>query len=231
MDGRAVIGPIKAKELWMRFRRMSIVPILAASSLFAGKKVISPTTSAGNDNIDITVTLTMAESEVTEKLGVDAGPGIVLMEVRVANKTDRAVQVSPDDFILLAHDDGERYHAFTPNEIAGKGSMVLKTAPSRTGSIGAQPNSTVIAGIYIPRNNAPAKDSKDATNGAGQMDDKSGGNEKLLAALKAKQLQGAETKDSVEGCLYFPLDGKHKLKNMAVLYRGPAGKLDMEFEH
>jgi hypothetical protein len=35
----------------------------------------------------------------------------------------------------------------------------------------------------------------------------------------------------VSGYLYFPLDGKHKLKNLAVLYRGSAGKLNLEFEH
>jgi hypothetical protein len=208
-----------------------ILLVVMAGSLFASKKIISPTSTAGNDNVDITVTLILAEPDVTEKLGVDAGPGIVLAEVRVANKTDHAIQVSPDDFILLAHDDGERYHAFTPNEIAGKGAMVLKTAPSRTGSIGAQPNTTVVAGIYIPRNTAPAKGSKDGAEGSGQMDEKSAGNEKLLAALKAKQLKGGDTTDSVEGYLYFPLDGKHKLKNMAVLYRGPAGRLDLEFEH
>jgi hypothetical protein len=208
-----------------------IVSFLLAGSLLASKKIISPTSTAGNDNVDITVTLTLAEPEVTEKLGVDAGPGIVLAEVRVANKTDHAIQVSPDDFILLAHDDGERYHAFTPNEIAGRGAMVLKTAPSRTGSIGAQPNTTVVAGIYIPRKTTPTKDSKEGGDNSGQMDSKNTGNEKLLEALKAKQLQGGDTTDSVEGYLYFPLDGKHKLKNMAVLYRGPAGKLDLEFEH
>jgi hypothetical protein len=208
-----------------------IVSFLLAGSLLASKKIISPTSTAGNDNVDITVTLTLAEPEVTEKLGVDAGPGIVLAEVRVANKTDHAIQVSPDDFILLAHDDGERYHAFTPNEIAGRGAMVLKTAPSRTGSIGAQPNTTVVAGIYIPRKTAPTKDSKEGGDNSGQMDSKNTGNEKLLEALKAKQLQGGDTTDSVEGYLYFPLDGKHKLKNLAVLYRGPSGKLDLEFEH
>jgi hypothetical protein len=35
----------------------------------------------------------------------------------------------------------------------------------------------------------------------------------------------------VSGYLYFPLDGKHKLKNLAILYRGQAGRIDMEFEH
>jgi hypothetical protein len=63
------------------------------------------------------------------------------------------------------------------------------------------------------------------------MDEKSKGNAKLLEALKAKQLPERESTEVTQGFLYFPLDGKHKLKNLAVLYRGPAGKLDLEFEH
>lgn len=64
-----------------------------------------------------------------------------------------------------------------------------------------------------------------------KMDTKSQGNDKLLAALKAKQFPEKESIQPIEGYLYFPLDGKHKLKNLAVLYRGPAGKLDLEFQH
>jgi hypothetical protein len=61
--------------------------------------------------------------------------------------------------------------------------------------------------------------------------DKDEGNNKLLTALKAKQLPDSTTKDEVSGYLLFPLQGKHKLKNMALLYRGPGGHIDLEFEH
>ena len=64
-----------------------------------------------------------------------------------------------------------------------------------------------------------------------KMDAKKEGNDKLLHALKEKVLPTKESIEPVEGYLYFPLDGKHKLKNLAVLYRGPAGKLNLEFEH
>jgi hypothetical protein len=70
-----------------------------------------------------------------------------------------------------------------------------------------------------------------ATTLSSKMDTKSQGNEKLLEALKAKQFPEKESATPVEGYLYFPLDGKHKLKNLAVLYRGPAGRLNLEFEH
>jgi hypothetical protein len=64
-----------------------------------------------------------------------------------------------------------------------------------------------------------------------KMDSKNQGNATLLQALKAKQLPTQDAKDEVSGYLYFPLDGKHKLKNLAILYRGPAGKLNLEFQH
>ena len=64
-----------------------------------------------------------------------------------------------------------------------------------------------------------------------KLNEKKQGNAALLEALKAKELQQKEISEPLEGFLYFPLDGKHKLKDLAVLYRGPAGKLDLEFEH
>ncbi|MCU1291573.1 MAG: hypothetical protein JWP08_423, partial [Bryobacterales bacterium] len=64
-----------------------------------------------------------------------------------------------------------------------------------------------------------------------KMNTNAKGDEKLLQVLKEKALKATESKQPVEGYLYFPLDGKHKLKNLAVLYRGPAGKLNLEFEH
>ncbi len=64
-----------------------------------------------------------------------------------------------------------------------------------------------------------------------KLDDKSPGNPKLLEALKARQLPDKEITEPLEGLLYFKLTGKHKLKDMAVLYRGPAGKLNLDFEH
>ena len=64
-----------------------------------------------------------------------------------------------------------------------------------------------------------------------QTNEKDKGSKSLLEALKAKQLPDVTSADEVSGYLYFPLDGKHKLKNLAVLYRGQAGHLDLEFQH
>src|ERR1700742_94656 len=108
-------------EVLMRVATSFAAVTLAAAGLFAGpKKVISPVTTASNEQIDLEATIVMTEEEVTQKLGgADPGKGIVLLQVRVTPKTDKPIQISPDDFILLAHDDGERSKPFEPSEIAG----------------------------------------------------------------------------------------------------------------
>ncbi len=200
--------------------------LLMAGSLLASKKVISPETSAGNDQVDIVATISLAEDEVTQKLGADPGKGIVLLQVRVIPKTDKPVQISPDDFILLAHDDGQRSKPFDPAEIAGNGALVMTT--TTTGG-SKKPGIMTGFGGFGGGNASPGEPKPTAIHT--KMDETNEGNKRLLAALKAKQLPEKESIQPVEGYLYFPLDGKHKLKNLIVLYRGPAGKLDLEFQH
>ncbi len=212
----------------MRFNLLVTGALLFATSLLGAKKVISPNTSASNEQVDVIATIFMTEEEITQKLGVDPGKGIALMQVKVIPKTNDPVQISPDDFILLAHDDGERAKPFDPAQIAGQGTLVVSSATDKTkkqssgfggfgGMIGGGSGSS-------PGNSKP-------TTLSTKMETKSQGNDKLLEALKAKQFPQKDTNQPVEGYLYFPLDGKHKLKNMALLYRGPAGRLDLEFEH
>ncbi len=220
--------------------RAAVFLLLVAGCSFATKKVASPTQSAANDDVEIAVTLVLDHDEVVKKIGADPGPGIVLLAVRFSNKLEKPLQVSPDDFILLAHDDGERYHPFTPAEIAGKGGMMIRTQD--TGSVGVNRTGPRITGIGLPIGTTSTGSKPAQTPGAppdAKKDDPNADkpkgettfNEPLLTALKAKQLETKDVTDTAEGFLYFPLDGKHKLKNMAVLYRAHTEKLDIEFEH
>jgi len=204
--------------------------LLAAGLAFGAKKVVSPITNASNEQVDIVASIVLDEDSVKQKIGADPGKGIVLLEVKVIPKTDQGVQVSPDDFILLAHDDGERSKPFAPEELAGQGAMVISHSEEKakkTSSsfglggvmMGGGGGGNASPGNPIPKNTTT------------RMDDKNKGSTQLLQALKSKQFPTTEAKDEVSGYLYFPLDGKHKLKNLAVLYRGSAGKLNLEFQH
>lgn len=210
----------------MRFLITSGITMLAAVSLFADKKVVSPTTSASNDQIDVVATISLAEEDIAHKIGADPGKGVALLDVRVTPKTDKPVQLSPDDFILLAYDDGERSKPFDPAELAGQGALVVKASPS-----GKMSRTSGFGGLGpIGMGSGPDAGRKSDTLSS-KMDTTNEGRNKLLEQLKAKQFPQKETADPVEGYLYFPLDGKHKLKNLAVLYRGEAGKLKLVFQH
>jgi hypothetical protein len=213
----------------MRFSYRMLILLAAAGSVFAAKKIVSPTVTGGNDEIDVVATIYMTEAEVTQKLGMDPGPDVALVTVRVTPRTEKSLQVGPDDFILLAHDDGERNKPFDPAEMAGKGAMIEQTAPQQTKK-GGKTSITGMMGGMGAGSGSPGNTHIDPVTGT-KMDDKAAGNAKLLQQLKSKQLPEKDTPDPVEGFLYFPLDGKHKLKNMALLYRGAAGKLNLEFQH
>jgi hypothetical protein len=213
----------------MRAILVLLTIVVTAPAIFAAKKVISPTTSAGNEDIDIVATISLTEEEVTQKLGIDPGKGIVILQVRVTPKTDKSVQVDPSDFILLAHNDGERTKPFEPSELAGDGALVVKNTADQKTKNKTTP-SIGFGGMAVGGGGASPGNSKPVALSS-TMDTKNQGNKELVTALKAKQLTAKDTTEPVEGYLYFSLDGKHKLKDLAVLYRGPAGRLDLEFEH
>ena len=198
----------------------------AAISLYGAKKVVSPTTTASNDQIDVVATISLDEQEVARKIGADPGRGVVLLDVRVTPKSDKPIDISPDDFILLAYDDGERSKPFDPAELAGQGGLVVKTTTE-----GKQSRSSGFGGFgpFGGRGSGPS--TAKTSNTVSKIEKSNQANNTLLDQLKAKQFPQKETTDPVEGFLYFPLDGKHKLKHLAVLYRGDAGKLRLLFEH
>jgi hypothetical protein len=51
----------------------------------------------------------------------------------------------------------------------------------------------------------------------------------VLAVLKAKVLEEKEISAPASGLLYFSLEGKHKPKDLSLMYSGPAGRLILEF--
>lgn len=198
--------------------------------MLASHHVTSPTTSSSNDNVEITATITLAEPEIAQKIGVDPGTGVVLVEMHVLPKTDKDLRVSPDDFFLLSHDDGQRSQPFEPAELAGRGALVVSQTAETKGAHHGIPLGDIMlgGGGMIGGGGGGGRGPGTLSSKA---DNKSAGDPALLKALKAKQFPDKLTTTEVSGYLYFPLDGKHKLKNLAVLYRGQAGRLDLEFEH
>jgi hypothetical protein len=157
------------------------------------------------------------------------------VEVRVSPKTDKGLRIGPDDFFLLCHDDGQRSQPFEPDQLAGRGGLVLSQAAGTPGKLSRAPGAPIGTGPTGQLERLPSRGIGNSGGTPGglktETNTKDQGNSTLLRVLKAKQLPDTTSTDEVTGYLVFPLDGKHKLKNMAVLYRGPAGHLDLEFQH
>jgi hypothetical protein len=178
---------------------------------------------AGNDEVDLEASLILGHDEITSAIGGDIGEGYVVARVKVIPKGSTALRVGPDDFTMICRKDGQRSTALAPSEIAGKGALVVKRGTADGGRTGWS-----AGGIGGGLGSSPGTVQRDVIKGT-QIDDNSK-ESPALAALTAKILPDKETKTPVEGLLYFSINGKVKPKDLAIQYKGAAGRLSMEFE-
>lgn len=186
---------------------------------------------AGNDDIELAGSVIIDPAEMNQALGADLGKGYVMVRMKVTPKTDKPLHVSPDDFTIVSRKDGQRSAALEPGQIAGKGALVVKAAANQPGGEGTMTNGPIWGGIAGISRGSRAGNTGAADAGVDtKVDNESKSKDNpLLGTLKAKQLPDKDTTEAIEGLLYFPLDGKIKPKDLAVIYKGPAGKLVMEF--
>lgn len=208
------------------------VILLAVTALAADKK-IGPAEASGDD-LSFSATALLDRAEIQQALGADLGDGFVVLRLKATPKGDKPVRISPDDFTLLSRKDGERCPALSASQIAGRGSITVKAAKDQPNSWGTPvANGPIWSGIgtQVKRQPAPQKTktddapvppSADTSQGADKTD--------LLTALKAKSIPDEEIKQPVEGLLYFRMDGKNKLKDLTVLYKGAGGRLVADFK-
>jgi hypothetical protein len=225
----------------MRCLVLGLVMSLGVTVIAQNKKTQPIVTKeAGNETVDIYATPYLDKEHITKVLGAELPPGIVVFEVRVRPKGDYVVSVSRDDFQMLSHRDGQRSGPFVPSQIAGSATLVVSNSGRGGGLYSGNPNGPVWGGvpgtmgrprqIGSPNSGAVGAGggSETETTASVQKDASKEGNP-LLTILEEKMLPEKESNDPVAGLLYFPLDGKHKLKDLELVYKGPAGKLMIDF--
>ena len=189
---------------------------------------------AGNDDIELVASAVVDRADVTQAVGEELGTGYVVVRMKVTPKTEKPLRISPDDFTIVCRKDGQRSVALSPGQIAGTGALIVKAAPNQPGGAGTSTNGPIWGGVGIG-GMGTRRPANSADGGEPKMEDsaksKDGKDSPLLAALKAKILPDKESLEPVEGLLYFPIDGKLKPSDLAVLYKGPAGRLTIEFEN
>ena len=203
---------MKAMSRAMLNTTATIVFLCALAAVAADKKAFPG--QAGNDNIELTGTLLIDPAEIRAAAGSGLSPGVVVARVKATNKTGDPMRIGPDDFTLLSRKDGDRGDALAPAELVGGSALIVKrdTAARGWAQITNQPGYTGVSGM--------SKADKPV-------------DQALLAALKFKEMPDEETKagGSVEGLVYFSMESpKLKLKDLAMIYKGPGGHLTVEFK-
>jgi hypothetical protein len=178
---------------------------------------------AGNDALDLEGSVILTHDEVTNAIGSDIGEGYVVVRMKVIPKGATPLRIGPDDFTMISRKDGQRSTALAPSEIAGKGAMVVKH-----GTADGSKSSWGVGGMGAGVGSSPGTVQRDVIKGT-QIDDNAK-ESPALGPLTAKILPDKETKTPIEGLLYFSISGKLKPKDVALVYKGDAGKLVMEFE-
>lgn len=181
---------------------------LILSWLLAAADIKSLPNQAGNGNIDLAGTVFIDSKDIQQLIGTTLDPGYVVVRIKVEPRMSQAIRISADDFTLVSRKDGERSEALEPSQIGGPANLVLKSKTTHFGSAGVSSTSV---------NVAPAETKAAPENPS-------------IKLLESKMLHDVETKDTVEGLLYFLLEGKNKPKDLGLLYKGPAGHLAMDFK-
>jgi hypothetical protein len=196
---------------------MKIVVALmtAALSAFAADPKTLPN-QAGNDDVDLEGTALIDHKDIQQALGADLEAGFVVVRIKVIPRAGHSIRVSPDDFTLISRKDGDRSGALAPSQIAGSSVLVVTHARGKGGQSSPGCCTTGPQG-NLADSHVETKDTADD-------------NSPLMAALKSKGLPERETKDPVEGLLYFAIESKVKPKDLSLVYKSPFGRLEMEFK-
>jgi len=212
---------------------IGLLGVVAVSSA-AEKKL--PIEQTSNELVEISATALVDREQIRQELGSDLGGDIVVVRVTFRPVSDKPLQVSLDDFLLVSAKDGQRSQPYAPSQIAGDATLVVTPQGARNGG-GLRGNNGPAWGIpgvgssrRAPGNGGNAGNSGGAASDDAKIETKHSDKEDpLLAVLTAKVLPEKETTETVSGLLYFQMVGKLKPKDLELHYKGPAGRLALRF--
>ncbi|MEO5922250.1 MAG: hypothetical protein ABIR70_00330 [Bryobacteraceae bacterium] len=210
--------------------------ILALCAMGADKSLPN---QAGNAKLSLNGTAITDRKAITDLMGIDLGEGFIIVKIRATPQTLQPLRVSMDDFTLVSRKNGEKSGAMAPHAIAGSGAMIIGDARAQSGQgIGTRNNPstmpTPVGGQPIggmPTNGGGIGNTGSVQEGTSDARfERRAGEDPRLPYLEAKAFQDAESKEPIDGLLYFNLTGKLKPEQLGLIYAGPAGRLVIDFK-
>jgi hypothetical protein len=205
-----------------------IVFVVAASLAWPASKKITGSGRGENQDLILTVTIYGDAESVKEVLGDDLGGHYVVAQVNVQPKYGKEIVIDRDDFVLRTDSNGERTRPMAPNQIAGKGALVLTQTKESLGQ-GSEPRrgwsigGGAIGGGSGGSGRGEAKSGKTATM---EQSDKEN---PLKKVLEQKMLPDGKLENPISGLLYFPLEGQ-KLKQLELIYGAKETRVAIRFK-
>ncbi len=119
----------------MSYRLFSTCCLLFSLSMLAfgaaDKKL--PIDETSNDVLAISVSAPLDKDQVKQELGSDLGDDIIVIRLTARPVSDKPVQLSLDDFLLVSSKDGQRSEPYAPGQLAGSDSLAVTPNGMRRG--------------------------------------------------------------------------------------------------
>lgn len=207
-----------------------VVFCLSLAMLSAADKKL-PIDETSNELLAISVSAPLDKDQVKQELGSDLGDDIVVIRLTARPVSDKPVQLSLDDFLLVSAKDGQRSEPYAPGQLAGSDSLAVTPNGVRRSGLGdhSRRPSIGLGGIGIGGGgvgNAGATPTPDVK----MEESRDEKDNPLLAAIRAKILPEKEISEPTSGLLFFQVVGKVKQKDLELHYKGPAGKMALRFK-
>jgi len=209
--------------------------LLAAFLLPAADHKKPPEGKYSGEQMEVEARLYLDKDDIRRLLGAEMPQGIAVVEIALTPRGEKPFKLFADDFYLKSDKDGQRSQPYTPGQIAGRGALVVSSSGGR-GVMMGDDRGPVWGGIGGGRprrigtdggaiGNAPSESRIETTTqtGAGEKDNP------LLEILKKRTMPEGELSQPVSGLLYFPLEGKQKVKDIELQYRGREAKFSLRF--
>ncbi len=215
----------------MLYRLCSICATLfciSATLLCAADKKL-PIDESSNELLDISVSAPLDKDQIKQELGTDLGEDIIVIRLTARPVSEKPVQLSLDDFLLISGKDGQRSEPFAPGQLAGSDTLAVTADGMRKGGLGSHPNRPTfgLGGIGVGGGGNSGATPAPTTKMEESRADKEN---PLLAELNAKVLPEKEITEPTSGLLFFQIVGKVKTKDLELHYKGPAGKMALRFK-
>lgn len=213
--------------------------LLALCAVLSPGQVKRPAGHFENDRVRIESVIYTDRESVTRMIGTDFDGTVAVVELTVTPRGGEALDIEREDWTLFSNRDAQKSPAFHPSQLAGQGAIVVKEQRGGGGLNAADsPNAPVVGGV--PGTGGRPQRMGNGGGGIGNSGSQVVDNtieakndpktNPVLATLKSKELPYGKTLTPVKGLLYFSLEGKHKLKDLEMWYRGPGGKFVISYK-